>query len=273
MLPVYRAIAFHDIYSIKNRNKPWLVSVNADGQIKQFVVKLYGNKSIETHDCVCKEVLGNVLAREFDLPVPNAAFIDMGEDFTSTLRDMQVLEELENADYRLKFGTEEQKGVIPFDTSLSCSQAKEIIEIDTVLAFDCFIRNIDRNRANPNLLIKSDKAFLIDHEWGFQIDEKCGGEIIDNWFLPDKFFRYHVFFDYLKHSNKADRQGYFNTFEEYLRTLNINKLNPYFNQLVQLGFSSKNHNLIKSYIEKMKLNSSIFVKILKGIINGRPIHI
>lgn len=273
MLPVYRAISFHGVYEKRNRTKPWLVSVNANGQIKQFVVKLFGTQSIDIHDSVTKEVLGNVLAKEFDLPVPNAALIDIGDDFSSTLRDFDAIETLDNSDWRLKFGTEEQKGVIPFDTSLARYEAKQIVEIDTVLGFDCLIRNIDRNRGNPNLLIKSEEAYLIDHELAFQIDENSSDEIINRWFIRDRYFRDHVFFDYLKSSRMVDRKEYFNTFEEYLRTLNINKLNPYFQKLLDAGFSSKNHNLIREYLETMKNNSSIFVKILKGIINGRPIHI
>jgi hypothetical protein len=273
MLPVYRAILFHDVYEKRNRTKPWLVSVNADGQIKQFVVKLFGTNSIETHDCVLKEVLGNVLAREFDLPVPNAALIDMGQEFASTLRNMELIEVLENADWRLKFGTEEQKGILPFNNTLPRSEARQLVEIDTVFGFDCFIRNIDRNRGNPNLLVKSNEAFLIDHELAFQIDEKSSDEVLNHWFIQDRFFRDHVFFDYLKHSNKADRQEYFDTFEEYLRTLNVNMLNSYFEQLSGAGFSPKNHILIREYIEQMKRNSSIFAQILKGLINGRPIHI
>lgn len=273
MLPVYRAISFIDVYEKRNRTKPWLISVNAGGEIKPFVVKLFDTHSIETHDSVLKEVLGNVLARKFDLPVPNAALIDMGGEFASTLRAMNRIEALENADWRLKFGTEEQKGVLPFDSTLPRSIARQIVEIDTVLGFDCLIRNIDRNRGNPNLLVRSNEAFLIDHELAFQIDLRSSDEVLNQWFLQDRFFKEHVFFDYLKHSHRAARQEYFDTFEEYLRTLNINMLNPYFEQLAGAGFSPKNHILIREYMEKMKGNSSIFAQILKGLINGRPIHI
>lgn len=274
MLPVYKAIQYNGKYTKKNRNNPWLITVDTGAELKSYVVKLFSTKSIENHDCVAKEVLGNLIAKEFDLPVPKAALIDMGNEFVSTLRSFQLIDELDSKDYRLKFGTEEQKGVVPFQVNyFSGHEAKQIIDIDTTFAFDCLIRNIDRNRANPNLLVRSDEAFLIDHELAFQIDEKSTDEIINRWFLQEKFFRNHLFYNYLKRSNRTTKNEYFTTFEDYLRMLNINTLNKCLEQLSAYGFSKKSHTLMLSFIQKMKDNSSIFVKILKGIIDDRTVHI
>lgn len=269
MLPVYRATQFLSVYDKKNRTKPWLVLVEAENDVKPYVVKLFDSKEIDLHDRVLKEVLGNLLAKEFDLPAPKAALIDLDEDFVSTIRDLDIIDELESKDYRLKFGTEEKKGVLPFNPNILSSRvAKQIVDIDTVFAFDCFIRNIDRNRHNPNLLANSNEVYLIDHEFAFHIDEKSSDEIVNQWFLQDRFYTHHVFYKYLKDSFKDDKRHCFDTFEDYLRNFNLNVLKRIFEQLKMYGFTEKNHNLIGDYIEKMKSNSSTFVQILKGKING-----
>ena len=268
MLPIYKAISFHSIIQKGGRTEPWVISVNANNTIKPYVVKLFTSDLIETRDSVTNEVLGNVLAREFNLPVPNAALIDLDESFLSTLRDMSLIDILDQRDSRLKFGSELLEGYYPFDSNaFSLNDVRKIIDIDSVYAFDNLIRNADRKSIlKPNILIKSSEAFLIDHELGFErIDEKTINEVM-NWAWDRKFCTYHIFEKFLKESTAKIQIEYFHEFEEYLKYLNIKTLSPYFEQLINYGFSNKNHSLIQNYLTEVKNNSSKFVDVIRGTI-------
>jgi hypothetical protein len=268
LLPVYRAISFNKIITKGGRTNPWVILVNAGNTIKPYVVKLFETELIESRDSVANEVIGNVLAKEFNLPVPNAAFIDLDEDFIGTITNDSLLQILEAKDYRLKFGSELFEGYINFDyRAFSLSDVRKMIDIDSVYAFDNLIRNRDRNgQLKPNILIKSTDAVLIDHELAF---ENISDDIVNKmngWDWDRKFCNYHIFFEFLKNSPFKAKKEYFNEFEEYLKYLDINKLNSYFNQLKIYGFSDSKHDIIRSYLTGMKQNSSNFVNVLRSTI-------
>src|SRR5690349_19386216 len=115
MLPVYNAISFVRILEKGGRTKPWVVVVQTPTGLKSFVVKLFETSLIDYRDSVTNEVAGNILAKEFGLPVPNAALIDFDARFLNTIRNQELQETLLNRDKRLKFATEEQVGYSPFD--------------------------------------------------------------------------------------------------------------------------------------------------------------
>jgi hypothetical protein len=145
MLPVYKAISFIKILDKGGRTKPWLVFVNTGSKIKPYVVKIFDTQLIEERDSVTNEVLGNIIAKEFELPVPQVAFIDMDYDSIQTFRDFTLIDLLGSTDDRLKFGTEYLEGFVQFNTALfAISESKKIIDIDSVFAFDNLIRNADR---------------------------------------------------------------------------------------------------------------------------------
>jgi hypothetical protein len=124
MLPVYKAISFQRVLEKGGRTKPWIVLVQTDQGIVPYVVKLFEPAFVEERDPVANEVIGNTLAREFGLPVPKAALIDLDEDFVSTIRNPRLLEVLDLRDGRLKFGSELLEGSIRFNldaTNLSAS--------------------------------------------------------------------------------------------------------------------------------------------------------
>lgn len=230
--------------------------MNAGNSLKPYVVKLFKTELIELRDSVANEVIGNILAREFNLPVPAAALIDLDMDFISTLRNQELLEILEDRDDRLKFGSELLEGYFNFDyKAYNLTDVRKIIDIDAVYAFDNLVRNRDRNGLlKPNILIKSSEAFLIDHELGF---EDINEDIIRNmkkWEWDRKFCDFHIFYTFLKGSPARIKKEYFHEFGEYLKYLNINALDSYFEQLINCGFSGKKHPLIRDYLTEFKLN-------------------
>jgi hypothetical protein len=265
MLPVYPAVSYVRIISQGGRTKPWLVFVDTPHGIKPYVVKMFRNDEFE-REPVLNEVLGNILAREFDLPVPEAALIEMDESFRMSIKDSTALETFDLIDERPKFGSSLIEGNYLFNTSFKKVQTSRMIEIDTLFAFDVLIRNKDRNSYKPNLLVRGNSAFLIDHELGFEIDVNTINQLnaLD---IINQPFKYHIFYYFLKKARKTTKKDYFEVFLEYLRRLNINTLNPYFQQLNNLGFTSVKENTIRGYLTYAKQNSSKFEAFLKSLIS------
>lgn len=266
MLPVYQAISFQRIMEKGGRTNPWLILADNGIEVKPFVMKLFSTEQIQTKDSVCGEVIGNVLARQLDLPVPEAALIKTSPSFRMTINDQAAIQAYDQKDNRIKFGSEYLDGYhLMNPRAFNATQARRMIEIGGLFAFDNLIRNPDRNHHKPNLLVKRSQAALIDHEVGFEINPNTINEF-RNFQWEEKFYRYHIFYNYLKNSRKDRKSEYFNEFGEYLRLLNINNLNPYFSQLTHYGYSNVKHQLITDYLTEMKGGYTNFVKILKGII-------
>jgi HipA-like protein len=267
MLPVYNAISFQRVLEKGGRTKPWLVLVNTGEGFAPYVVKLFDTALIAERDSVTNEVIGNVLAREFQLPVPDAALIRMDSDFERTVRDPDLLEVLRDRDDRVKFGTVQLEGTFRFDPqAFSLSEVRKMIEIDSVFAFDNLIRNPDRNRIKPNLLLRSNEAYLIDHELGLEITAGSIREL-DDWDWSQRYYRYHIFYEYLKGSSLGLKRDYFEEFQEYLRLLNVNRLKPFYEQLGRHGFSHPKQALTVNYLTEMKGKSANFVNLLRGLIS------
>ncbi|HEV9035728.1 MAG TPA: hypothetical protein VGQ51_03885, partial [Puia sp.] len=136
MLPIYKAKIFNGIIEKGGRTKPWSVLVDTGSGAKQFVVKMFPAQLVHARDSVTNEVLGYALAKEFDLPVPDAALIDMDMDFQMTINDGLAQMAFDQADDRLKFGTEVIEGNYLFNSSFTRAQASRMIDVDTLYGFD-----------------------------------------------------------------------------------------------------------------------------------------
>lgn len=249
------------------RTKPWVVIVRTPYGAKPYVVKLFDTGLIEYKDSVTNEVVSNALAPEFELLVPNAALIDFDINFKNSIRDFDLLDLLETKDSRLKFGTELLHDVSAFNISaLNSSDAREMANIDIIYAFDNLIRNPDRNNQPENLLLHKGHAYLIDHELAFDFPPNNRDIKLDIYNWENKFWEFHIFHKYLKVSWPKFKLEYFSEFEEYLKRLNVNKLEAYFTQLLQEGFKNVNHDLIRIYLNNMKKKSINFVTLLKQTI-------
>lgn len=165
------------------------------------------------------------------------------------------------ADPRLKFATEMLSDVQSAVPNLSKTHYSKRISLDTLYAFDNMILNRDRGQQKTNLLIGSKSAFLIDHEYA--LDRQHITEIDwNNFEINRKYTHHHLFHLYLKHSWKAKKHNYFDEFQEYLKTMNINVLNSYYRQLSAEGFGNQ-FAYINSWLNQLKQNSAIFVNSLK----------
>jgi hypothetical protein len=256
-LPIYEAIGFQEILEKGGHSKPWVVLINIKDSIKPYVVKLYNTSEIEKQNKMTAEILGNILAKTFNLNVPDPAIINFSLEFQMQLNDV-CTEKLSFIDERPKFGSEYLEGPILFNPQISRKAIKSIIEPANLYAYDYFLCNRDRNINKPNLLVKQGAAYLIDHEMGLEITK----ETIDNFNngIFNQQYKNHLFYSYLQHSRK-DKLNLFNEFAFYLEGLNLNRLDSYFTQLEQLGFNT-HKDLILEYWQTIKNKSAIFVQIL-----------
>jgi len=165
------------------------------------------------------------------------------------------------ADSRNKFATEVQEN-ISFLTSMNKAAIKKRISIDTLYAFDNLIRNADRGQQKSNLLITPKDAYLIDHEFILKPEEICGIDI-DKFQIDDKFTKHHIFFQYLRKASKSNKAHYFSEFSEYYRTLSLNALVPYFNQLHNEGFPNRKEEILQ-WLNQIKNNCVKFEGHLKA---------
>jgi hypothetical protein len=262
MLPIYEAIDLvHVIPENSGHTKPWVVLVNTPQGLASYVTKLYTPAQVNRFHCVTKEVICNVLARDFELRVPDCALIDVPEEFVLRLAP-EHQQQFSLADPRLKFGSLKIDNVNSAISGLPKQSFSNRIDMATLFAFDNLIRNCDRGHPKTNLLIGSKEAYLIDHEMTLR-EADIDNINLDTHQIEDQFTRFHLFYPYLKKTRGENRRNLFNEFEEYLRLLNINALNPYFRQLTLAGFTDYSA-LICGWIEQVKQKSTIFVGKLRG---------
>ncbi len=261
MLPIYKAIEVIEIISENvGHTKPWVVLVNTPKGLKPYVTKLYSTSQVDQTHCVSKEVICNILAGEFELKAPTCALIYIPDELALQL-PMAAQMQYSSIDHRLKFATLMIDNVTSAIPGLPKSHYNRRISLDTLYAFDNFIRNCDRGNPKSNLLVSSQDAFLIDHE--LALSKKDIDVDIQAILLEDKFTKYHLFYPYLEKTSRNYRQSLFDEFAFYLNSLNLNILSTYFNQLVKEGFNDYSQPIFK-WLEQVKQNESIFVNKLKG---------
>ncbi|MFT3752740.1 MAG: hypothetical protein QM800_07640 [Paludibacter sp.] len=255
-LPVYEAVGFQKILDKGGHSKPWLVLVDMEGSPRPYVVKLYKTNDIEARNKMTAEVLGNVLAPEFGLNVPDAAIINFGDDFRMHL-NAECEELLLELDDRPKFGTEFIEGANLYNVGFTRKETQDIISPSTLYAYDYFICNRDRNLHKPNLLIKQEQSYLIDHEMALEIDENTFRNFeLEQW---DTRYQHHLFHHFI--TKYREKSNLFDEFLFYLQNFNFKKFESYFSQLEGFGFSTDKENIL-SYWESVQKKSSIFANIL-----------
>lgn len=191
-LPVYEAIGFQNILEKGGHSTPWVVTVNVDSSPKPYVVKLYKQIDIETRNKMTAEVLGNVLASDFNLKTPNAAIINFSDGFRRTLN--QTCEDLlAFVDERPKFGSFLIDGANIFNTGTKRSDVGKIIDPALLYAYDYFIGNRDRTIHKPNLIVKNGEGYLIDHEMALEFE--AIHVAFDQTLAMDNQYKNHLFYN------------------------------------------------------------------------------
>jgi len=135
----------------------------------------------------------------------------------------------------LKFGTELlQSPYSNYSPSLQ-KQYLESYDLGSIYAFDNLILNVDRRTDKPNLLFKSEKAVLIDHELTLATAENTRNKLINNNIWAHNYKR-HIFHEVLTKIDSKEKDGWFDEFAYYLRDLiNMNFIDQIHDQLSEVG--------------------------------------
>jgi len=273
MIPTYKAIAVEQSAIITGSTKPSIMTVaeiKTNGIVGKYVVKVFKNMETEK---TTKEFYGNLLAREFDFKVPDCALIFVSSEIIEILKKNPIHQK-SNLIAGYYYGSKLQEGRIENYTE-TVDNPMELWEIENVFGFDALIFNNDRRHEKPNLFFIEDEVFLIDHELAFNsrffeksyqdlIKEKESyRKIID--YKHGAFERKHLFLEILRKKN-ASESLYFDTFNEYLQTINpdcLNVLRPF---LTNAGIDVDDIEVIKEYLREVKNNPSLLVNLLKSFL-------
>ena len=266
---VLTATEFRGIVPKGGSTKPWIVEAyDTAGNTDLYVVKMFTPKQIRQQNAVAKEVFGNVLARSFNLPVPDFALVRFEQAFLETLSSEH--REIEQNSHRgLRFGSRFASGYIIFDDALSAAHL-DLATMGSVYAFDNLVRNLDRGgfRKKPNLLIRDGDFLLIDHEQIFPFaddpDHYNDAPIRDfqagKWAYP---YQEHLFYKYLQGTSQSQKEILFRNFMEQLRVLDLFLLEELAQYLTENHQPVGNLELILDYLTAVKRAPESFAALLQ----------
>ena len=157
---------FHSYVKQGGSTKPGLIDLqdetreNSLHTIKPFTLR--NNQQIAA---TAKEIFGNLLAQEFDLPVPAFALTNFSNQFIQSFLNTEQQAELATRDPNWKYASQNIEGAFIFNLQKDRQRLREY-DIAKLYAFDCLCFNVDRGgfRDKPNLLVDDESFWLIDHE-------------------------------------------------------------------------------------------------------------
>lgn len=264
MLKIYNAISKTTDIALGGTTKPWVVTVEDNSGIKEYVVKLFSNKDEKDYQPTNKEFYSCILADECELSVPRYALIKFNKDFINSLEkeDQQRMKEIGRNYF---FGSELIYPKLDYSDALT-NKHLESYDIESIFAFDVLIRNTDRREQKPNIFFQKDTYYLIDHEQTLYIDKGFTDyyNTSNRWsFIYKDIKGEHLFYRRLRNNKKNVS---FDTFEYYLSVLNLNNLHKVAVKLKEKGFDTNDYAAIRSYLEEVKLNQSKFITLLHELI-------
>jgi len=129
---------------------------DADDGFK-YVVKFRG--SGHGTKVLVSELIGGLVAKLFNLAIPELVFLNLDEAFGKTEGDEEIQDLLQNS-RGLNLGLHFLSGAITFDPVVT--------KVDHLLAskivwLDAFLTNVDRTFRNTNMLMWHKELWLIDH--------------------------------------------------------------------------------------------------------------
>lgn len=191
----------------------------------RYYAKPFRMGSINSYP-TAKEIIGCEMAVAFDLPTPNYNIIDINH---ATLSTYYTENELRKFNKGYKFCSKKLDQYAGFNPNVSVGFLKDY-EIAGIFAFDVLMHNTDRGfRGKPNLLINDDRLVMIDHELTLPFIDSQHKTI--NYENNIRVYPYYLH-TLLKHIQLIkEKKHIFDEFLEYLRVLNIDRLNVIFDEM------------------------------------------
>ncbi|MES2108366.1 MAG: HipA family kinase [Bacteroidota bacterium] len=267
MLNRYEAISFQGIIT-GGKTQPWLVLANVNGNAKPYIIKLFNQEMDYEGESVGREVMGNMLARQFNLDVPEFALIDICSVlFEQSIYNRKALDRFKSLKVKFAFGTEYlYPNLCFFYDILKSGPIKHNINFASIFAFDIMIRNTDRNFKRPNLLIHSNLAYLIDFESSFQLRKDPLEDVLVRT-KTHTYYYMHVFHSLLSSCDAEKKETIFDEFINRLEAADFISLHAYIDELKNTGYVIHQHNHVINYLEAIKENRFLFSDALKSLIH------
>ncbi len=260
------ATEIFDINLKGGTTKPFLVSCD-DGN--QYILKIFKKIHAQQRCYTGAEICAYLLAKEFSLSIPDGALITIPPPLIALYKksNMSLYNQLMSKDFTKPCFGSLYLGPLPIHSPALLKKHLELHELETIYAFDTLILNEDRKKIKPNILKSQDHYFLIDHDKAFEGHKHniTLFKVHNQWV----FLLNHIFYEILqKEWKKENNSVNFETFEEYLRLLNLGVIKKQVERLEQLNYSVEECYDWLSYCDYIKKNSTIFVALLKNSIRS-----
>lgn len=260
-LPVYNAIEISKTKSLGGTTLPFL-AVADDGN--PYVLKLFKKKHAKQRCYTAAEAYAHFLAKEFDLNIPQAAFITIPENLMELIKDKspEQYADLITRDYNKPCFATRYLGGFPTFSPAFTKKYIQSFDIETIYAFDTLILNGDRRIANPNILKNKENFVLIDHDKAFEGIEYAFAQFNNG--LLCQYSSNHLFFKILR--LKAKKEGVknmFDTFQFYMQKMRVRELVELRKQLTGFQYDTDGCQSWEAYLEEMKQNIPNFVENLR----------
>lgn len=224
--------ADHYMQQMPNSSTYALLVICDDGN--EYVLKHPGGTQSEYGTSILiAEYLSYLVAKRFNLPIPDYRFIRLTEKFIRTVDDESIYNMLKDCP-ELCVGSVFIHGALPFQKLFKVKNNAYKILFKTIFGFDQYIYNSDRFPENPNLLFipQTNELKVIDHSLAIWPILDYG----DSLDTPTINYSKHVLYPYIK-GNLSYMEGlikgiYDVTIRYYIDTIP----DEWFNEDINKGF-------------------------------------
>jgi hypothetical protein len=252
---------FLDHSLVGGTTRPLLV-VGEDGNT--YVLKLFSKNDAEQRSYTVAEVMANLLAKQFDLFVPEAIYMFVSDELLSFVRENQpeLYDLLSQKEVRGPQFACRYYAALPLYSPTREDKYLDLHEFESIFAFDMLISNDDRRELKPNILRGSSHYLLIDHEKAFEGLEVVA-QNLERGQLPHHYSN-HLFYPRLSaQAQKESNSVNFETFSEYFRNLNLQEITENVRFLIEKGYNEHECEGWLNYLMHQKVNYTNFVALLK----------
>lgn len=240
--------------------RPILIEANNDkGEIGNYVLKLFKKTHEQENFSTSKEFIASFLASEFDLSTPNSFVIEVKKNFLADLFNEEDID-INEFDFGFHFCTEFIPGCSTFNPYGPNNFLKKW-DFANIFSFDFLLLNTDRDRRKPNLLLKKDDFYVIDHELTLPFYTKPGGNPSNynkkTFYSVTNSFNVssHIFYHFMK--KEKNNLSVFDEFELNLNKISFKKIQYMFDDFNKFSILNDGINGLTDYLIWCKTNNYI----------------
>lgn len=167
-------------------------------QKSEYVVKPYNAPRMSKLSSA-KELIASWIAMELDIYSVSPAVVDITEDFIPTMLGCNGYINVLNS-ISLNFASLYERNTQELIIADMISLEPILPQICEIFAFDMFIKNPDRRKGKPNVLMHNKKLLIFDHELAFSdLDLILKPKEPWKFSIADtEYYQNHYFYDFLR---------------------------------------------------------------------------